>query len=126
VATVVSSDVGTVKGGKGNTYKPVVVYNYTYLGRPYQASAVTPISISASRSWAQSIVSKYRSGDVTTAYVDPDQPYSAYLLRQVSLLPLLFVLIPVCFALLFIWMVRVQRRQVELAQEHLVPVVSSA
>jgi hypothetical protein len=126
VATVVSSDVGTVNRGKGNTYKPVVVYNYRYLGRPYQASAVTPIDISASQSWAQSIVSRYRSGDVTTAYVDPNQPYSAYLVRQVSLIPLLFVLIPVCFALLFSWMVRVQRRQVELAQKHLVPVVSSA
>jgi hypothetical protein len=87
---------------------------------------VTPINISASRSWAQSIVNKYRSGDVTTAYVNPGHPTNAYLLRQVSLFPLLFVLFPVCFGLLFSWIVRAQRLQVELAQKHLVPVVNSA
>jgi hypothetical protein len=27
-ANILSSDVGTVSGSKGNTYKPVVVYNY--------------------------------------------------------------------------------------------------
>ncbi len=124
-ATVASSDVGTVSSSKGNSYKPVVVYNYRYQGLPYQAATVTPIDISASQSWAQSIVNKYRPGDVTTAYVDPGNPYKAYLLRQVSLIPLLFVLIPVCFALIFAWMVRRQRLQVVLAQKHLVPVVSS-
>ncbi|MGH7654404.1 MAG: DUF3592 domain-containing protein [Gemmatimonadaceae bacterium] len=124
-ANVVSSDVGTVTGSKGNTYKPVVVYNYRYDGRPYQAATVTPIDFSASQSWAQSIVSKYRPGDVTTAYVDPGNPYKAFLLRQVSLFPLLFVLIPVCVGLIFAWSVRTQRLQVALAQKHLVPVVGS-
>jgi hypothetical protein len=124
-ANILSSDVGTVRNDKGNTYKPVVVYSYRYQGQPYQAAAVTPISISASESWAQSIVNKYRPGDVTTAYVDPSHPNNAYLLRQVSLFPLLFVLIPVCFGLLFSWIVRVQRIQVQLAQKHLVPVVNS-
>jgi hypothetical protein len=125
-ANILSSDVGTVSGSKGNTYKPVVVYSYRYQGQSYQAAAVTPISISAGHSWAQSIVNGYRSGDVTTAYIDPDHPNNAYLLRQVSLFPLLFVLIPVCFGLLFSWIVRVQRLQVDLAQQHLVPVVNSA
>ncbi|MFI5233428.1 MAG: DUF3592 domain-containing protein [Gemmatimonadales bacterium] len=124
-ANILSSDVGTVSGSKGNSYKPVVVYNYRYQGQPYQAATVTPIDISASRGWAQSIVSKYRAGDVTTAYVDPGNPYKAYLFRQVSLFPLLFVLIPVCFGVIFGWTVRVQRLQVVLAQKHLVPVVNS-
>jgi hypothetical protein len=124
-ATVVSSDVGVVRGNKGNSYKPVVVYNYRYHGSPYQASAVTPISISASQNWAREIAGRYRSGDVTTAYVNPANPYNAYLLRQVSLIPLIFVLFPVLFAMLFAWIVRTQRNQVELAQKHLVPVVDS-
>jgi hypothetical protein len=126
VATVVSSDIRTVRGDKGNTYKPVVVYNYTYQGLPHQAATVTPISISAGLGWAQSIANAYRSGNVTTAYVNPGHPNEAYLLRHVSLFPLLFVFMPVCFGLLFSWIVRVQRRQVVLAQKHLVPVVSSA
>lgn len=124
-ANILSSDVGTVSGEKGNTYKPVVVYSYRYQGWAFQAAAVTPIDISASQHWAQSIAGKYRPGDVTTAYVDPDNPYKAFLLRQVSLFPLLFVLIPVCLGLIFSWVVRVQRLQVVLAQKHLVPVVDS-
>lgn len=124
-AQVVSSDVGTVKGSKGNSYKPVVVYNYRYQGHPYQAATVTPIDLSASQGWAQSIVNKYNPGDVTTAYVDPGNPYKVYLLRQVSLFPLLFVLIPVCFGFIFGWVVRTQRLSVVLAQKHLVPVVNS-
>ncbi len=124
-ATVVSSDVGVVRGNKGNSYKPVVVYNYRYQGSPYQASAVTPISISASQSWAREIAGRYRSGDVTKAYVNPANPYNAYLLRQVSLIPLVFVLFPVLFAMLFAWILRTQRAQVALAQQHLVPVVNS-
>jgi hypothetical protein len=124
-ANVVSSDVGTVQGSKGNTYKPVVVYNYRYEGRPYQAATVTPVDFSAGQGWAQSIVSKYRAGDVTTAYVDPANPYKAYLIRQVSWFALLFVVIPVICGLIFGWVVRTQRLQVALAQKHLVPVVGS-
>lgn len=124
-ATVVSSDVGVVQKSKGNTYKPVVVYNYRYQGYPFQAATVTPIDISASQSWAQSIVAKYHPGDVTTAYVDPGNPYKTYLLRQVSLIPLIFVLIPVVFGMLFSWVLRVQRSQVALAQKHLVPIVNA-
>ena len=44
-ATVFSSDVATVRGDKGDTYKPVVMYNYSYDGMQYQASSVTPISM---------------------------------------------------------------------------------
>jgi hypothetical protein len=118
-------DVATVRGDKGDTYKPVVMYNYSYDGMQYQASSVTPISISAGEDWARSIASRYRPGSATTAYVNPDHPNNAYLLRRVSLMPLIFVFIPVLFGLLFSWIVRVQRLQVQLAQKHLVPVVNS-
>lgn len=124
-ATVVSSDVGVVSGNKGNTYKPVVVYNYRYGGFPYSAASVTPISISAGHEWAQSIASKYRAGDATTAYVNPSNPYNAFLLRKVSLMPLIFVVVPVLFGVLFGWIVRIQRAQVELVQKHVVPVVNA-
>ena len=124
-ATVVSSNVGSVRGDKGTSYKPVVVYNYTYEGNPYQGAAVTPINISASEGWARSIADRYRPGDVTTAYVNPGNPYDAFLLRQVSLMPLIFVAMPVFLGLLFSWIIRVQRSQVRFAQKHLVPVVNS-
>jgi hypothetical protein len=124
-ATVISSDVGTVRGNRGNTYKPVVVYSYSYEGNRYQAAAVTPISISAGESWARSIASRYRPGTTITAYVNPANPWQAFLLHRASLMPLIFVLAPVLLGALFSWLIRVQRRQVALADEHLVPVVSS-
>lgn len=125
-ATVISSDVGVVHGSKGNTYKPVVVYSYKYEGFQFRAATVTPIDISAGQAWAQSIVSRYRRGTTTTAYVNPDDPNRAFLYRRVSLMPLLFVVIPVLIGLLFAWNVRRQRRQVQLAEKHLVPVVNAA
>ena len=124
-ATVVSSNVGSVRGDKGTSYKPVVVYDYTYEGNPYQGAAVTPIDISSSEAWARSIGDRYRPGDVTTAYVNPKNPYDAFLLRRVSMIPLIFVAMPVFLGLLFGWIIRVQRAQVQFAQKHLVPVVNS-
>jgi hypothetical protein len=124
-AQVVSSTIATVRGDKGNTYKPLVVYNYTYDGNPYQSSAVTPITISAGESWAQAIADKYVPASITTAYVNPAHPSNAFLLRKVSLIPLVFVVFPVAIGLFFSWIVRVQRLQVVLAQKQLVPVVNS-
>lgn len=124
-ALVISSSVVTVQGDKGNTYKPVVVYSYAYEGSNYTASTVTPISMSAGNGWAQSIASRYRPGSPTTAYVNPAHPNNAYLLRRVSWMPLLFVAFPLFFGVIFSWAIRMQRAQVQLAQEHLVPVVNS-
>jgi hypothetical protein len=125
-ATVISSDVGTVHHSKGDSYKPVVVYSYRFDGFQFQAATVTPIDISAGQAWAQSIVSRYHPGNTTTAYVNPDDPNRAFIYRQVSLMPLLFVVIPGLVGLLFAWNVRLQRRQVQLAEKHLVPVVNAA
>ena len=125
-ASVISSDVGTVRGSKGGiSYKPVVGYSYTYDGIQYSSYAVTPIDISAGEGWARSMAARYRPGSIATAYVNPGHPASAFLVREPSLMPLLFVVIPVLFGLLFSWIIRVQRRQVQLAAKHLVPVVNS-
>jgi hypothetical protein len=125
-ANVTLSGVAAVPGNKGTSYKPVVVYNYRYQGSPYEASTVMPITISAGRAWAKSVADNYRPGQVTTAYVNPDHPNNAYLVRRVSLMPLIFVAFPVLFGLLYSWILRAQRAQVQLAEKHLVPVVNSA
>lgn len=125
-AQVISSDVGTVRGSKGSiTYKPVVGYTYTYDGIPYTSYAVTPIQISAGEGWARSIAARYRPAGTATAYVDPSYPAKAFLVHELSLMPLLFVVVPILVGLLFSWIIRVQRRQVQLAAQHLVPVVNS-
>jgi uncharacterized protein DUF3592 len=125
-ARVISSDVGSVRGSKGGvSYKPVIRYTYTYDGIQYSSYGVTPIDISASEAWARSIVARYHPAAVTTAYVNPGNPASALLVREPSLIPLVFVVIPVLLGLLFSWMIHVQRRQVQLADKHLVPVVNA-
>lgn len=125
-ANVTLSGVAAVRGNKGTSYKPVVVYNYRYQGTQYEASTVMPITISAGQAWAKGIADNYRPGQVTTAYVNPDHPNNAYLVRRVSLMPLIFVAFPILFGLLYSWILRTQRAQVQLAEKHLVPVVNSA
>jgi hypothetical protein len=125
-ARIISSNVGTVSGSKGGvSYKPVVEYTYTYDGRPYTAYSVTPIDISAGEKWARSMAARFRPASIATAYVNPRQPASAFLVREPSLMPLIFVLAPVLIGLLFSWIIHVQRKQVQLAEKHLVPVVSA-
>ena len=83
------------------------------------------ITISASLSWATALRARFPVGKAVTAYVNPTRPSSAFLVREVSFLPMIFVLLPVGFGALFVWIIRVQRRQVVLAETHLVPEVSA-
>ena len=87
---------------------------------------VTPINISAGKGWAQAIADRCKPGSVTTAYVDPANPYNAFLYRRVSLMPLLFVAFPLGFGLLYGFALRSQRRQVQLSEKLLVPVVPAS
>ncbi|MFI5312193.1 MAG: DUF3592 domain-containing protein [Gemmatimonadales bacterium] len=124
-ATVIMTDIRTVRGSKGSTYAPLVTYRYSWQGVTYTGAGVTPVSISASMKWATALRDRFQAGKVVTAYVNPGRPASAFLVREVSLVPMLFVLLPVAFGALFAWIIRVQRRQVALVETHLVPVVSA-
>jgi hypothetical protein len=125
-ASVSSSGIVTVAGDKGNSYQPRVVYLYAYKGQYHWGTSVTPISISASEAWARGLADRFHAGSTVTAYVDPASPGKSYLVRQLSLMPLLFVAVPLVFGVLFAWAVRAQRAQVTLADTPMVPVVDAA
>jgi hypothetical protein len=125
-ATVLSSQVGTVKGSKGGTsYKPIVTYTYRMNGQAYTAFTATIINESSSSSWARKIVSRYPAGTQTTAYVDPKDFSHAFLVHELSYLPLLFVLIPLLFGTIVVLSMRWNSRQAALAAALPVPVLNA-
>jgi hypothetical protein len=115
-AQVVSTGIETVRG-KGTTYAPVVVYEYTFDGRPYRSNGVLPLGRSASVAWAAEIRDRFRPGQIVTAYVDPTEPSHGFLVRELSLVPLLFVAMPLGFAGLLVWSTRATRRLLVAGQD---------
>jgi len=123
-ATVVSSDVIAVRGRKGGTsYRPVVVYTYQIAGRTYTSHAVTIITESRGWSWANGLIGRYPPGARTTAYVDPKNPASAYLVHELSFFPIVFVCIPLLFGGLVVLGIRRTTQQAALAAATPVPVL---
>jgi len=61
-----------------------------------------------------------------TAYVNPSKPASAFLVRQVSLLPLAFVAIPLLMVGVLSFFAGVQRRQLAATVRYPVPIVDYA
>jgi hypothetical protein len=94
-------------------------------GREYQSDHVLPITISASRAWAEGVRGRFRSGQVVTAYVNPARPASAYLIHQLSFLSLIFVAFPVLMAGVLFWIARAQRRPTATALAHPVPILEA-
>jgi Protein of unknown function (DUF3592) len=125
-ARVLSTDIKAVRGDKGTTYAPAVRYDYSFDEQRYQSDRVLPLSISASYGWAQRLRDRFRPGQIVTAYVNPNRPSSAFLVREVSLLPLVFVAFPLAIVGVLAWFARVQRRQLAAMQRYPVPVVDWA
>jgi hypothetical protein len=101
-ATVESTDVVFTRGERGLVVaRPAVRYTYRVDGRAYSSDGVTPFSESRSGDWARVVVTRYRSGQVVTAYYDPANPTHAYLERSWSVLPWLFAAGPFFFLVVF-------------------------
>jgi hypothetical protein len=94
-ATVLSTRIDAVRGSKGGvSYRPVVTYTYNIAGRSYSSNSVSVISVSQSYAWASSIIARYTPGSQVTAYVNPRNPRGAFLVHELSLLPLIIMFIP--------------------------------
>ncbi|HVH68334.1 MAG TPA: DUF3592 domain-containing protein [Gemmatimonadales bacterium] len=122
-ARVLSTDIKAVRGDKGTTYAPVVRYQYSLDGVQYQSDRVLPLNMSASWTWATKLRDRFRPGAIVTAYVNPSRPASAFLVHEVSLMPLLFVAFPLAMVGILSWIARVQRRQLAAVERYPVPVV---
>jgi Protein of unknown function (DUF3592) len=90
-ATVLSTDVAATKNGNGSNYRPIVTYQYTVNGVPYTSQRVSPLTESASRKWAQSVVARYPTGAAVTAWYDPKHPSNAIIDRHFSTMPLIII-----------------------------------
>jgi hypothetical protein len=71
-----------------DTFSPEATYSYSFGGRAYTATRVLPSSGSASRSWAEGVISRIErapgGGNRATAYVNPRKPEEAVLVREYS------------------------------------------
>ena len=124
-ARVVSVGLREVRHDDGSTYAPVVEYQYMLNGQGYTSDRVLPINMSSSRHWAEELRDQFHPGDQVTAYVNPAEPSSAYLVHKLSLTPLLFVALPMVVAGLLAWIVRVRRRELGAVERYPVPVVEA-
>ena len=125
-ARILKTDIKAVRGDKGTSYAPVVRYLYTVSGAQYESTQVLPLAMSAGYGWATRLRDRFRPGQVVTAYVNPKKPTSAFLVREVSLLPLLFVAIPLAMVGLLAWAAGMQRRQLAATMRYPVPIVEWA
>lgn len=83
-ATVQSSDM-SIRGREGpsQTYKPEIAYEYEYEGETYRSKTVYPGGNYDSRDevGVRRLVDRHNAGDLVTAYVDPEDPETAYLVE---------------------------------------------
>ena len=99
-AEVVSSSVDERRDSDGTSYSPEVTYRYDAGGRSYTSDRVTIMNWSHSdRASAEAVVLAHPPGAAVVAYVDPTDPASAVLDRDigwgwlVGIIPLVFALL---------------------------------
>jgi hypothetical protein len=126
-AVVQASSVEAVRGNKGSpSFRPIVTYQYAVNGHRYAGTQVSVLSVARSYGWAESMSTRFVPGARTTAYVNPHDPASAYLVHEVSLLPLCITLIPALFGGVFMLATRWSDRQADLARGINVPILAVA
>ncbi len=101
-AEVQSAHVATIRsrdsdGDMRTSYKPVVRYRYEVDGRRHTSETVTVLDETMARFLAQGIVDRYAEGGQVEAYVNPEDPTDAFLLREYTFFPYVFMLFPMLF-----------------------------
>ncbi|MBI3736002.1 DUF3592 domain-containing protein [Candidatus Sumerlaeota bacterium] len=92
-------------GHHSTSYQPVVEYVYDVGTQHYTAKRVTPLNISSGRGWAEEMIAPFRVGGNCTAYYNPENPGEAFLVRKYSFFPYVFILFPMVFIALAIWII---------------------
>lgn len=95
-AVVLSSSVTQAQNSEGQvTYTPAVTYRYTYEGTEYTSDSIFPGDVDpvSDESRAREIVAQYPEGEEVTAYVNTEDPSTAFLIDEAP--PLWFWLAPV-------------------------------
>jgi hypothetical protein len=91
-AEVLSSRVEDWVSGSGTNrsrqYRPVVNFRYRFDDRVFESDLVTPLGDSGARGWARDLAGRFAAGDRVRAWVDPDEPGTAYLVKLTSWKPI--------------------------------------
>jgi hypothetical protein len=99
-ATVVSSHVSTHHGRHGTSYWPAITYAYSVGGQSYRSDRVFPAGgMPDFNESAWQTVARYPAGAAITAWYDPAEPGSAFLIHFGSYFPFLFILFPSVFVI---------------------------
>jgi hypothetical protein len=97
-ATILSREIKSSHDSHGSTtYAPSASYRYTINGQSYECSQVSVTKVSSSYRWASEQLAKLPGGPNVTAYYNPAKPGRAFLLRDASFFPYIFVLFPMLF-----------------------------
>lgn len=101
-ATVISTDIKVHEstdsdGHPSTSYEPIVNYRYQVDGRTYECNEVIPLGGSGPHSWARELVNRFQQGQEVDAFYDPADPTEAFLVREYSFLPYIFLLFPMLF-----------------------------
>jgi hypothetical protein len=96
-------DVVTHKDGRGATVQqPVVLYSYQVNGVHFSTDRVTPHDASRSGAWAAGVASRFHAGQTVTAYYDPADPGSAFLIAERSWAVYASFVVPLAIAVVLI------------------------
>ena len=99
-AKVIHSEVVWHPGGANTrpSYEPVISFSYAVDGTTYESPTVVPGRVEGTHGWAHGIVRDYSAGRITTAYYDPADPSTAFLIKQYINDPYLFTAFSGLFA----------------------------
>lgn len=101
-ATVDATSIEIHDGRRGTDYSPQATYHYTYGGESYTSSNVFPGTLPRefdSKETARSQLEGVEPGATVTAYVDPEDPGTAFLKHSSSNKPFIVMGIGALFVL---------------------------
>jgi hypothetical protein len=93
-ATIEHASVKTHYGNRGRTtYEPVASYTYIVGSKTYEGHDIFPLKRSLGESWARSVAHRLSTGKRLTGYYNPADPQNAYLLKEATFFPYVFLLL---------------------------------
>ena len=94
-AVIETSVVESHQGNKGGTtYSPKIGFRYRVAGSDFHSDDVYPLNSSSGSDEAEAVVQKFQPGQEVTAWFDPNEPSSAFLVPRCSFFPYIFMLFP--------------------------------
>lgn len=94
---IVHSKVKVNRDSEGDSYKPIVKFQFAVDGINYTSDRQSFQSISGSSKWAHGIVKQHPLGATQQCFYDPEHPNNAVLVKDFSTSFYLFSLIPLIF-----------------------------